>query len=213
MSPFRGQDLNLRPLGYEPSVLPSCTTPGCVQLLEASGEYEFWGERHFTRDAPAGALQPPATAASPLYQVRSDVGRHQVVLVEDAVVWVVCAVTTQPLTTTRRLGEVVVLLISTASYAVTHRRSFVQLPGACMHMPHNSSPQHGISSRCAPSSSMPQPSHHLPISSTCHWTDRLAYACSISGSREAAWASARAETIGRFGSRPGLRRVRSSITS
>lgn len=29
--PWRRQDLNLRPLGYGPSVLPSCTTPLCMR--------------------------------------------------------------------------------------------------------------------------------------------------------------------------------------
>src|SRR5690242_1315757 len=34
---LRGQDLNLRPLGYEPSELPNCSTPRCeVQVTRVS---------------------------------------------------------------------------------------------------------------------------------------------------------------------------------
>ena len=32
---WRGQDLNLRPSGYEPDELPNCSTPRCGEIIVA----------------------------------------------------------------------------------------------------------------------------------------------------------------------------------
>ena len=47
---LRGQDLNLRPLGYEPSELPNCSTP----------RYVFY----YTRDLGGTEPQPTTVAAT-----------------------------------------------------------------------------------------------------------------------------------------------------
>ena len=41
---MRGQDLNLRPLGYEPSELPNCSTPRCKYKLTTASGCETHGQ-------------------------------------------------------------------------------------------------------------------------------------------------------------------------
>src|SRR5437868_7256636 len=39
---LRGQDLNLRPLGYEPNELPGCSTPHIHPSVTMRGASNFW---------------------------------------------------------------------------------------------------------------------------------------------------------------------------
>jgi hypothetical protein len=45
---LRGQDLNLRPSGYEPDELPGCSTPRCAAVPTAEAHL---GQAPFTTDA------------------------------------------------------------------------------------------------------------------------------------------------------------------
>ena len=53
---LRGQDLNLRPLGYEPNELPGCSTPQ-VEYTTAG-----WGGSIFSSVPRASAGHPQSTA-------------------------------------------------------------------------------------------------------------------------------------------------------
>jgi hypothetical protein len=51
---WRGQDLNLRPSGYEPDELPNCSTPRRTVKLEYAGNTAMTTKLHVTVDNPPG---------------------------------------------------------------------------------------------------------------------------------------------------------------
>jgi hypothetical protein len=56
---LRGQDLNLRPSGYEPDELPGCSTPRQHQLSRSTGTlHACWA--HGPNDKAAASILPPA---------------------------------------------------------------------------------------------------------------------------------------------------------
>src|ERR1035437_6950694 len=68
---WRGQDLNLRPSGYEPDELPDCSTPRC--LLHVSRERTWSPPPHVSpwADGPR-SIASPSASTSPLLDVNAD---------------------------------------------------------------------------------------------------------------------------------------------
>src|SRR3954462_3398155 len=68
---LRGQDLNLRPSGYEPDELPGCSTPRQHQLSRRSGTLHAGWIRAQTKKPPLGM---PAAAFENCEWVLRDAG-------------------------------------------------------------------------------------------------------------------------------------------
>ena len=70
---LRGQDLNLRPSGYEPDELPDCSTPRCAARLTRAGKTLWWRGQDSNLRRPRQQIYslPRLTASVPL-QIADD---------------------------------------------------------------------------------------------------------------------------------------------